>query len=186
MKLKAALGLIVLVILVAGFLQMLQAVKEAPPLSPLVQSVRAGDVRAIEDLRDAGVDPNDVRGARGWTPLMHAVHKGQIEAARALLDAGADVNQRTGSGLTALMLAGAYGRLEFIDLLLERGADPRLRKDGLAALDYAMLGTKDVDRFTVMECQYEAVAALRRAAPDVEPRGARFERTLIWLKGCRF
>ncbi len=186
MKLKAALGLIVLVILVAGFLQMLQAVKEAPPLSPMAQAAREGDLPAIQRLTATGVDPNDARRGRGWTPLLHAIHRGRMDSVVALIEAGADVNVRAPGRLTALMLAAAYGHTEIVELLLERGADPRLAKDGLTALDYAMLGTKDVDRLTVFKCQYETVAALRRAAPELRPRGARFDRTVMWLKGCKF
>jgi ankyrin repeat protein len=186
MKLKAALGFVVLVILVAGFLQMIQAIQQAPALSPLVQAARAGDVETIRDLTAAGTSPNNMRHSRGWTPLMHAVHKDREDSVAALIEAGADVNQRTGKGLTALMLAASYGRTRMVERLITSGADPRLEKDGLTALDFAMLGSDDTNRFTFFECQYDTVAALRRAAPDVEPRAATFDRTLLWLKRCNF
>jgi ankyrin repeat protein len=185
-KWKASLGLVVLVIIVAGFIQMVTAFKSAPPLPPLVQAARDGDVEAIRKMREMGVDPNDTHRARGWTPLIHAVHKGQHAAVRALLEAGADVNQTTGKQQTALMLAGAYGDTRIVQTLLDAGADPYAVKDGLTALDFAMLGSADTDHFTVFECQYETVALLRRRAPEVDPRGAFFDRTLLFVKPCRY
>ena len=118
--------------------------------------------------------------------MLHAIHHGREEAVVALRDAGADVNGRVENGLTPWMLAAAYGRTGIVQLLLERGADPRIEKEGLTALDFAMLGSKEVDNLTLFKCQYETAAAIRRAAPELRARGARFDRTVVGLKGCRF
>ena len=55
-----------------------------------------------------------------------------------LLDAGVAVNQRYHHQLTAMMWAAGYGKGDTVQLLLDRGADPRLRDDrGKSALDIA-------------------------------------------------
>jgi hypothetical protein len=48
------------------------------------------------------------------------------------------VNHLYNHNLTALMWAAGYGKVECVELLLERGADPRLRDDrGKTARDIA-------------------------------------------------
>jgi len=67
--------------------------------------------------------------------VIDAVHKGHavgrerdgIEAVRAALDSGGDVNERDASEWTPLMHAALECRAEIVALLVERGADVRLR-----------------------------------------------------------
>lgn len=55
-----------------------------------------------------------------------------------LLAATGDPNIQTKAGATALMSAAANGSMEFIDMLLGAGADPRLKmSDGKTAADFA-------------------------------------------------
>ena len=57
---------------------------------------------------------------------------------RAVLANGADVNEPTGGGQTALILATIFGHTHLVPLLLEAGADPQLRDNlGLNAVDWA-------------------------------------------------
>jgi len=84
------------------------------------------------------------------------------------------------------MLAAAYGDTDIVRSLLDAGADPYAQQDGLTALDFAMLGSDDVDHFTVFKCQHDTVALLRTRAPELEPRRAFFDRTLLFVKPCRY
>ena len=67
--------------------------------------------------------------------VIDAVHKGHavgheqdgINAVREALDAGGDVNERDNSGWTPLMHAALECRAQIVKLLLDRGADARLR-----------------------------------------------------------
>lgn len=78
----------------------------------------------------------DVNRADNWgnTPLMNAAMWVSQPCVRLLLDKGAQVNARAEDGATAAMLVGNDGgpaTLAVLSLLLERGADARIRtKEG--------------------------------------------------------
>lgn len=139
--------------------------------SALVWAARSGQAAAVDLLIKSGADPNARWGMNNWTVLMHAIHKDQPEAVRALLNDGADANARSPGEETPLMMAAGYGYADIVRLLLERGADARAtRSNGENALDYALTGMTDIDRFTFGRCQSEAVRVLREKAPGVAPK----------------
>jgi len=136
--------------------------------SELCDAARDGDTAQIRQLAAKGADLNAPSGDNQWTPLLHAIHKHQTASVGALLDAGADANRTGQDGVTPLMMAAGYGYDDAVRLLLQRGAKP----DG--ALDWALTGTTDIDRFTYFTCQDSTVRLLRAAAPSLEPAaGAR-------------
>lgn len=150
-----------------------------PQFDPLAGAARNGDVNSVRQLLAHGADPNAPTGGNGWPPLMHAIHKHQLATAAALLDGGADVNRAAPNGDTPLMMAAGYGYVDFVRLLLSRGADPNRRNaGGEIALDYALVGMNDIDRFTLFECQNETVALLHAGA--AQPSSLRWAR----LKRC--
>lgn len=70
--------------------------------------------------------------------LSRAVSDGDIEAVRALLAEGADANRTTSEGQTPLILAIVFRHIHILRLLLEAGADPKVRDSlGLNAFDWA-------------------------------------------------
>jgi hypothetical protein len=70
--------------------------------------------------------------------LRIAASRGDIDVVRRYLDDRVEIDFADEYGLTALMSAAFEGRAEVVALLLERGADPRLRhSSGETALDYA-------------------------------------------------
>jgi len=125
-------------------------------VSDLGNAARAGDAAQIRQLVAKGADPNAPSGGNQWTPLLHAVHTHRNASVAALLDAGADVNRGT---VTPLMMAAGYGFDDTVRLLLQRGA----KTDG--ALDAALYGVTDIDRFTYFTCQDSTARLLRGAAP---------------------
>ena len=136
--------------------------------TPLANAARAGDVAAIHQLISRGADPNEIRGQNNWTPLLHAIHTGQIGSVNALLDGGADINRLSGDGITPLMMAAGYGYTDIVQLLLKRGANPRVADhSGFRAVDIAAAGVADIDRFTLFQCQDETVRLLRDADPTL-------------------
>jgi len=71
-------------------------------------------------------------------PLTNAVQSGDEQAVSALLANGPDVNETTGGGQTALILAVIFGRTNLVKLLMKAGADPQQRDNlGLNALEWA-------------------------------------------------
>lgn len=151
-------------------------------MSSLVGAVRDGDVASVRRMLADGADPNAPEGVNDWTPLIHAVHKNQIGSVAALLDGHADPNRAIHGG-TPLMWAAGYGYTPIVRLLLARGADPRLRDlDGDTALDWAVTGMLDVDRFTFFSCQDETVRALlaANASRTITQRSRRWG----GIKGC--
>ena len=152
-----------------------------------IGAVRRGDVGAMQEFLKNGTDPNLRAGVNHWPAIMHAIHKGQREAVKALIAAHADVNISE-EGMTPLMMAAGYGYDGIVHDLLKAGADPRRKMpDGTTALELAVVGVPDIDRFTVGACQTAAVRELLDAAPDLKFRPHGLDRTAYRLKrgGCR-
>ena len=150
--------------------------------TPLANAARAGDVATVRSLIAHGADPNEAAGQNNWSPLLHAIHTAQIHSVEALLDGGADINRLSGNGITPLMMAAGYGYTDIVQLLLKRGANPRVADhSGFRAIDIAAAGVADIDRFTLFQCQDETVRVLRSADPSmsVSPRA------LLWARAKR-
>ena len=70
--------------------------------------------------------------------LTNAVTSGDESTVTALLANGADVNETTGGGQTALILAVIFGHTNLVKLLVKSGADAQLRDNlGLNAIEWA-------------------------------------------------
>jgi len=77
----------------------------------------------------------------GWTPLHYAATKANIPMMRLLLENHAFIDAPSPNGTTPLMMAAHYGSALATKMLLEEGADPRLKNHlGLSALDFAQNG----------------------------------------------
>jgi ankyrin repeat protein len=166
----------------ATFLLIGCGVRPYPNFTPLADAARAGDVATIRTLIAHGADPNEAAGQNNWPPLLHAIHKGQIQSVNALLDGGAGINRISGDGITPLMMAAGYGYSDIVELLLRRGANPRIAgPDGVRALDLAVSGVPDIDRFTLFQCQQDTIRVLRAAdvSLSVSPR------VMMWARAKR-
>jgi len=102
-------------------------------------------ISLADKLISKGADVNKP----GWTALHYAASKGLIEMMRLLLDQQAYLDAESPNGTTPLMMAAGYGSPMAVKLLLEEGADPRIRnKMGLSALDMAnQSGKKDAKSY---------------------------------------
>src|SRR6476661_3993687 len=67
-------------------------------------------------------------GPRTATPLCVAISKGDIDSVKKFVEYGADVNEKS-NGLTPLMIAATYNKVEIVKYLLSKGADARITND---------------------------------------------------------
>jgi ankyrin repeat protein len=109
-------------------------------LTALLFATREGSTDCVRALGAAGANVNQT-SADGSSPLLVAVQNGYYDMALYLMDQGANVNLANSKGWTPLYLAvknrnhettaipgpAEDGALEFIQTLLDRGANPNLR-----------------------------------------------------------
>ena len=100
----------------------------------LVWACKSGRNQVLGRLSRAGanLDADPYRG----TPLIWAAACNRIETAGWLINHGANVNRKAsfgglthGQGITALHIAGQNGNLPMVQLLIQRGADPKIKED---------------------------------------------------------
>lgn len=156
--------------------------------TPLMLAIENGHFELAAKLLEAGADPNENR--TGYTPL-HALtwvrkplrgdgdpppigsgKMNSLDLARLLIDRGADVNARHGkhssgnqrlnrTDATPFLMASETGDLPYLKLLLELGADPKLKNADqatplLAAAGVGILGNGDESAGT----EEEAIATV--------------------------
>lgn len=85
-----------------------------------------GNIEIVNAFLEAGMSPNVVRVADGWSPLMSACLYKKTDIVELLLDRHATVDLQDRYGNTALMQATAMGAEDIVTLLLEYGANPNI------------------------------------------------------------
>lgn len=84
------------------------------------------------------------------SPFCNAIIKGDVETVKKFVEYGADVNENV-NGVTPLMLAARYNRVEIINFLLDNGAKlDALDQYGHSALYYAQ-SSKSADAMAVLK-----------------------------------
>ncbi|HET8747072.1 MAG TPA: ankyrin repeat domain-containing protein [Ramlibacter sp.] len=107
--------------------------------SPLMIAALKGQTEIVRKLiaRDAHVNKP------GWTPLHYAATGGHLEIMQILLDEYAFIDAESPNKSTPLMMAAKYGTPAAVKLLLEAGADPKMRNElGMSAIEFAQQGNR--------------------------------------------
>ncbi len=107
--------------------------------TPLMLAAITNQLDWAKKLIAHGADVNQ----QGWTPLHYAATKGHMEMMRLLMEHHAYLDAESPNGTTPLMMAALYGTPMATKLLLEEGADPRLKNQlGINALAFARKANK--------------------------------------------
>lgn len=161
----------------------------------ITKAARLGDLRSVESLLSAGVDPN-VSDQDGRRPLYYAASFNHNEVAALLLAHHADPNKWAGSRTPGsefpqapLQIAAYMGNLNLASLLVSAGADVNAQtQTGRTALQFAVVGSHlDLIRFLIekgadlSERDAEGTSAL----DDAVWRGSLEATAILLAKGAR-
>jgi uncharacterized protein len=158
----------------------LPQVKDGGGLTPLVYAAREGCLECARTLIDAAANVNQVTNY-GWSALLTATQNRHYQLAAYLLSRGANPNLPNKGGWTPLYLAtdnrnietGDYpvrkpdmDDLDFIKLLIEKGASVNARICGVESSDQACKGdtTETRTNFTMQWLYEDGATPFLRAA----------------------
>lgn len=77
------------------------------------------------------------------------IRKGDLKAVKSMIDAGTDIDQKS-VGMTPLMYAARYNKIEIVNLLISKGANLKVKSNrGYTALEYAEM-SKAFDTYKII------------------------------------
>jgi len=125
--------------------------------SVLMLASLKGHLELAKNIIKKGGDVNKT----GWTPLHYAASGGHARLISLLLENNAYIDAESPNGSTPLMMAAMYGSEGSVKLLLQEGADTKIKnQQNLSALDFAQRGKRP-----------DAVEAIAAAIRSKKPAG---------------
>jgi ankyrin repeat protein len=128
-----------------------------------------GDIDLVKLLIDKGAEVNK----KGWAPLHYAAANGHDDIVQLLVDHSAYIDAASPNGTTPLMMAARGDHITTMKILLNAGADPRIKNQiGMTALDFAKhYQAEDVTKG--LEDMFARDQAASGAAPAAVQNGAK-------------
>jgi ankyrin repeat protein len=178
-----------------GQTALMWAVSQEHPDVVKVLLAHGADVHARSDVwsQMMAVPPHGYPGYNkmiphgGDTALLFAARVGDLASAKLLVAAGADVNDADGWGVSATVLAAHSGFTDFVEFLLEHGADPNRAEAGFSALHIAIMRRDEEMARALLAHGADANAPLqtwtptRRSSRDFHFEPALVGGTPFWL-----
>ena len=108
------------------------------PEEALLIAARAGNLKKVESLLKAGVDPN-ATSQNSYTALSYAAAGGHLEMIKLLLENGADVNKQARHMKNPLSVVAGSSHVEAARLLLANGAKMMVNANGSSVVHEAVI-----------------------------------------------
>ena len=120
-------------------------------LSILITCMTVSLVLAKDPVKDIGTYKVEKTEIVNVSPFCISIAKGDYEMVKKMVELGTEVNT-TSQGMTPLMYAARYDRVEIIKLLVANGAEINVKdKKGFTALKYAELSGADNAKALLLE-----------------------------------
>lgn len=97
-------------------------------LTPLMRAALLGEDALVQELLALGVNVH-LRNLDGNNALWLGCVSGNAAVVEHLIDAGIDIDNQNAIGATTLMYTASSGKDDMMKILLQHGADPRIRND---------------------------------------------------------
>jgi len=85
----------------------------------LTYAAEIKNIACVKNLLEAGINPNAISAANGWTPIMHASKQAAIDVVELLLAYNADISILSDDGRTAQQIALQEENIQVSNLLAE-------------------------------------------------------------------
>jgi ankyrin repeat protein len=108
------------------------------PEEALLIAARTGNLKKVESLLNAGVDPNTT-SENSYTALSYAAAGGHLEIIKLLLKNGANVNKQARHMKNSLSVVAGSSHVEAAKLLLANGAKMMVNANGSSVVHEAVI-----------------------------------------------
>lgn len=124
----------------------------------IASAIESGDLKAVSELLNFGINPNVQGYTFNSTPLIEASAENQTELVKLLLEKGANVNLQNNNGTTALIFACLKDNEEMVKALLQHNPILHLKNaQGKTAFDSAHGAVRELIRNKMLKYFWEAI-----------------------------